>query len=415
MVGISIVLQQQMFSSMTFCALIKQQFPHIHVTIGGNTVTRLRDVLPQSPLFQYFDSAVVYEGETAFLQLVEAVGAKRSSGQTCPIPSIRTTRACMTSPLSYAEDMAALPPPDFDGLPLEKYFVPTNDPALSGDARLLLGPLRVLRPWRGLYGRLPHEEDPGHARRDQVSEGQVRRRGIFTSPTNPIRRPSFESWRVGWSKRRWTSSGQLTCGSRRACWKTHVWEDAKQSGCRYLHFGYESGDRAGAEADGQGDDDGDHRRSICKLSADVGIWNHCMGFFGFPGETREEAWSSVRVPGSRTRTMSIRSGSARSIWAGTTPVAKHPEQWGVTAYKNPGMGSGARLLLHREERAEHRRGGAGVRGIRAQPQSGLGSAPVHPRIHFPLHRAVRHCRSCRILQFKADRRSAGVAPSLARC
>jgi hypothetical protein len=46
--------------------LIKQHFPHIHVTIGGNTVTRLRDVLPQSPLFQYFDSAVVYEGETAF-------------------------------------------------------------------------------------------------------------------------------------------------------------------------------------------------------------------------------------------------------------------------------------------------------------------------------------------------------------
>ena len=76
-VGISIVLQQQIFSSMTFCALIKQQFPHIHVTIGGNTVTRLRDVLPESPLFQYFDSAVVYEGETAFLQLVEAVGAKR--------------------------------------------------------------------------------------------------------------------------------------------------------------------------------------------------------------------------------------------------------------------------------------------------------------------------------------------------
>src|SRR5262245_3451322 len=37
-IGISIVLQQQIFSSMTFCALIKQHFPQIHVTIGGNTV-----------------------------------------------------------------------------------------------------------------------------------------------------------------------------------------------------------------------------------------------------------------------------------------------------------------------------------------------------------------------------------------
>ena len=80
-VGISIVLQQQMFSSMTFCALIKQHFPHIHITIGGNTVTRLRDALPASPLFQYFDSAVVYEGETAFAQLVEAVGAEAEFGR----------------------------------------------------------------------------------------------------------------------------------------------------------------------------------------------------------------------------------------------------------------------------------------------------------------------------------------------
>ena len=60
---------------MTFCALIKEQFPHIHVTIGGNTVTRLRDALPAIPnLFALFDSAVVYEGETAFLRLIEAVG-----------------------------------------------------------------------------------------------------------------------------------------------------------------------------------------------------------------------------------------------------------------------------------------------------------------------------------------------------
>ena len=98
MVGISIVLQQQIFSSMTFCALIKQHFPNIHVTIGGNTVTRLRDVLPQSPLFQYFDSAVVYEGETAFLQLVEAVGRQARPVAACRTPSIRTTRACTCRP-----------------------------------------------------------------------------------------------------------------------------------------------------------------------------------------------------------------------------------------------------------------------------------------------------------------------------
>ncbi|MBA2251621.1 MAG: cobalamin B12-binding domain-containing protein, partial [Nitrospirales bacterium] len=123
-IGISIVLQQQLFSTMTFCALIKQHFPNIHVTIGGNTVTRLRDVLPDKPeLFALFDSAVVYEGETAFLQLVEAVGAGR---ELTSVPNViyRDAMGIHMSPLSFAEDMASLPPPDFDGLPLEKYFLP---------------------------------------------------------------------------------------------------------------------------------------------------------------------------------------------------------------------------------------------------------------------------------------------------
>src|SRR2546422_7255900 len=35
------------------------------------------------------------------------------------------------------------------------------------------------------------------------------------------------------------------------------------------------------------------QRSL-KLAADVGIWNHVMGFFGFPGETREDAYASMR-------------------------------------------------------------------------------------------------------------------------
>src|SRR5438132_12193378 len=124
-IGFSIVLQQQLFSTMTFCALIKQHFPHIHVTIGGNTVTRLRDVLPRSPLFQYFDSAVAYEGETAFVQLVAAGGAKRSLAEV-PNTMYKDETGVHPSPTSYSEDMASLPPPDFDGLQLEKYFVPTK-------------------------------------------------------------------------------------------------------------------------------------------------------------------------------------------------------------------------------------------------------------------------------------------------
>src|SRR5690606_3059960 len=120
-IGISIVLRQQLFSSMTFCALIKEQFPDIHVSIGGNTVTRLREVLPDTPkLFALFDSAIVYEGETALLRLLEAIG---SSGDLSHIPNLmyRDSSGIHVNTETYAEHMSELPPPDFDGLPLEKY------------------------------------------------------------------------------------------------------------------------------------------------------------------------------------------------------------------------------------------------------------------------------------------------------
>ena len=330
-VGISIVLQQQMFSTMTFCALIKQHFPHIHVTIGGNTVTRLRDVLPQSPLFQYFDSAVVYEGETAFTQLVEAVGAKQSLAHV-PNTIYKDETGIQVSSLSYAEDMAALPPPDFDGLPLEKYFVPT----------------RVL-PYlatRGCYwGRC---EFCDHGEGYTAGYRSKKIQDILADIT--YLRDKYGAKHFHFTDESYPPalfrklSRGLIESNMDIFWTTHmrfekslledaVWQDAKESGCRYLHFGYESGvervlqlmDKATTA---------EVMTQHLKLTAEAGIWNHCMGFFGFPGETKEEAWQSVQF-------LEQNKDHVHSLGFGTfdlgrhNPVAKHPEKWGVTAYKNP--------------------------------------------------------------------------------
>jgi anaerobic magnesium-protoporphyrin IX monomethyl ester cyclase len=330
-VGISIVLQQQIFSSMTFCALIKQQFPHIHVTIGGNTVTRLRDVIPQSPLFQYFDSAVVYEGETAFVQLVSAVGAKQSLADV-PNTIYKNETGIHASPTSYAEDMATLPPPDFDGLPLEKYFVPTRTlPYLatrgcywgrcefcdhgegytagyrSKKIQDILGEIKYLRDkYRARYFHFTDESYPPALFR-KLSRGLIETKmDIF-----------------------WTTHMRF----EKSLIEEDVWQDARESGCRYLHFGYESGNERVLKLM----DKATTTEIITKhlqLSANAGIWNHCMGFFGFPGETRAEAWSSVEF-------LEANKHYVHSLGFGTfdlgrhNPVAKNPERFGVTPYKNP--------------------------------------------------------------------------------
>ena len=330
-IGISIVLQQQMFSTMTFCAFIKQHFPHIHVTIGGNTVTRLRDVLPTSPLFQYFDSAVVYEGETAFVQLVSAVGAKRSLAEV-PNTIYKDEAGIHASTISFAEDMHALPPPDFDGLPLDKYFVPTKILPYLATRGCYWGRCEFCDHGEGYtagYRSKTIQEALGEIQylRDKYGAKHFH----FTDESYP---PAlFRKLTRG-----------LIDSKMDIVWTTHmrfekslldqtVWQDAKESGCKYLHFGYESG----VERVLQLMDKATTTEIMTKhlqLTADAGIWNHCMGFFGFPGETKEEAWQSVQF-------LEANKDHVHSLGFGTfdlgrhNPVAKHPEKWGVTAYKNP--------------------------------------------------------------------------------
>jgi anaerobic magnesium-protoporphyrin IX monomethyl ester cyclase len=330
-IGISIVLQQQMFSTMTFCALIKQHFPHIHVTIGGNTVTRLRDVLPQSPLFQYFDSAVVYEGETAFVQLVSAVGAKRSLAEV-PNTIYKDEAGVHTSSTSYAEDLATLPPPDFDGLPLEKYFVPTR----------ILPYLATRGCYWGRCEFCDHGEGytAGYRSKkiqDALADIQFLRDKYgakhfhFTDESYP---PAlFRKLTHGLVESRMGITWTTHMRFEKSLLDEAVWQDAKESGCKYLHFGYESGvervlqlmDKATTA---------EVMTKHLKMTANAGIWNHCMGFFGFPGETKEEAWQSVEF-------LEQNKDHVHSLGFGTfdlgrhNPVAKHPEKWGVTAYKNP--------------------------------------------------------------------------------
>jgi anaerobic magnesium-protoporphyrin IX monomethyl ester cyclase len=331
-IGISIVLQQQLFSTVTFCRLIKQHFPQIHVTIGGNTVTRLRDVLPGKPeLFALFDSAVVYEGETAFLQLIEAVTARRDlSG----IPNLiyRDQAGIHVSSLSYAEDMAALPPPDFEGLPLEKYFVPDR----------ILPYLATRGCYWGRCEFCDHGEGYTAGYRTKKLEQIVEEiRGLKTKYQTRFFHFTDESYPPALFRK---LTRRLVETNLDIVWTTHmrfekslleegVWQDAAASGCRYLHFGYESGNERVLRLMDKATT-GEVIRRHLELSARVGIWNHVMGFFGFPGETREEAWDSVRF-------LEDNKDHVHSLGFGTfdlsrhTPVAKQPERFGVTAYVNP--------------------------------------------------------------------------------
>ena len=331
-IGISIVLRQQLFSTMTFCAMIKESFPDIHVTIGGNTVTRLRDVLPTTPkLFALFDSAVVYEGETAFLQLVDAIGTDRDFNE---IPNVlwRDDAGIHTSPVTSSENMADLPVPDFDGLPLDRYFVP--EPVLPYLAT------------RGCYwGRCEFcDHGEGYTagyRTKKIQEIIEEVRSLRDKYHTRHFHFTDESYPPALFRK---LTRQLKEHQLGIAWTTHirfeksllddeVWQDAQDSGCKFLHMGYESGSERVLKLMDKATTTDVIERSL-ELSSKHGVWNHVMGFFGFPGERYEDAKFSMQfLEDNKTHVHSI--GFGTFDLSKHTPVAKDPERWGITYYKNP--------------------------------------------------------------------------------
>jgi anaerobic magnesium-protoporphyrin IX monomethyl ester cyclase len=331
-IGISIVLKQQLFSSITFCAMIKKQFPGIHITIGGNTVTRLRDVLPQARnMFSLFDTAIMYEGETAFLQLVNAIGTDRNFS-TIPNLIFKDSAGIHISTITSAEDMSTLPPPDFDGLSLEKYFVPDRIlPYLST---------------RGCYwGRCEFcDHGEGYTAGYRAKNiGQIIEEIRHLSDKYQVAHFHFpdESYPPALFKK---LTRRLIKDNLQIAWSTHlrfeesllddkVWEDAEKSGCKFLHMGFESGSERVLKLMGKATTTEVIQRSL-EASSRHGVWNHVMGFFGFPGETFEDAKITIRF-------LEDNKEHVHSIGFGTfdlskySPVLKNVKKFGVAYNKNP--------------------------------------------------------------------------------
>jgi hypothetical protein len=126
LVGISVVFPGQLQPAYSLAHTLRTQLgAGVHLTIGGPAITqillRVRDDAARlSRILGPFDSAVCYEGETALLRLCEALDGGRTPDG---IPNV-VARGHTLVPGGTMEDLRTLPAPDFDGLPLEKYFSP---------------------------------------------------------------------------------------------------------------------------------------------------------------------------------------------------------------------------------------------------------------------------------------------------
>jgi hypothetical protein len=116
LVGISVAFPGQIQPAYSLAYMLRALVPGAHITAGGPALTQILLRLSGEALEKAlgpFHSAVVYEGEIALLDLVQ----KLTRGED-PCATGRVIRGQMI------EDMSVLPPPSYDGLPLERYLAP---------------------------------------------------------------------------------------------------------------------------------------------------------------------------------------------------------------------------------------------------------------------------------------------------
>ncbi len=333
LVGISVVQQKQLIPTLTFCKMIKEEFPDVHITLGGNIITRLRDTLKEKPeLFEYYDSAVIYEGEHAFLKLLDALD--KGEGDLSGLPNLiyKDSAGIHISREVCSENLAELPPPDFDGLPLDKYFVPELILPYLATRGCYWGRCTFCDHFQGYVEGFRTKQVDHIVREIDFLKNKYQTRFFhFTDESYP---PALFR----------KLSRQLIDTHADIVWTTHmrfeetlldeeVWQDAHASGCRYLHFGYESGNQRVLKLMDKATELPAIETNL-RMAAQAGIWNHIMGFFGFPGETQEETDDSRRfVENNKAHIHSL--GFMTFVLGKFSPIAFEPEKYGLSYYKNP--------------------------------------------------------------------------------
>lgn len=289
LVGVSITATSQIIPGLTLCRLIKEAAPDIHVTIGGSIFTRLVDNLRRCPsLFDITDDIVVFEGETALLELVNQMAGKKDFSKVPNLIYRQNDRIIVNQPF-YSENVNQLPAPNYDGFPLGRYLSPE--------------PVLPVQFSRGCYYKdcafcaltLDHQnfrqKDPG--RTIEELEWLKQRYGVrhffFTdecfalSPTKRLCQQMIDRrLDIKW-----------TCEMR---FEKHLTRELltsmRDAGCLKIVFGLESFNQRIMDFMKKGIQQ-EWVRRITDDCVDLGIAVHCYIIVGFPTEKEEEALETM--------------------------------------------------------------------------------------------------------------------------
>jgi radical SAM superfamily enzyme YgiQ (UPF0313 family) len=122
LIGISLTLRWQIIPGLSLARQLRRR--GFRVVLGGTAIAKVSHRLPHLPQFftEFADAVVIREGETALLELINQL---QGSANLDAVPNLLyVADGAVRATRLHVEDYAALPTPDFDGMPLERYLSP---------------------------------------------------------------------------------------------------------------------------------------------------------------------------------------------------------------------------------------------------------------------------------------------------
>ncbi len=333
-VGISIPSMAQMMPGLTLAALIKERGLTCHVTVGGPHITMLRErLVKSSDLFQIIDSAVVFDGEVPLLRLCEALGG---GGDLAHVPNLiyRDGAEIRVTERKKPEKIGALPLPDFDGLPLDRYLAPRRMLPLLTARGCYYGKCAFCNVGYGEPDSFSLMQSEMLAEQMYALKRKYGIEEIFFSDEALTPRTLRDLSRI--LQRDGTPLLWGGCARFERPITGELLQQMYAGGCRMILFGLESASEAIMQRMRKGTQL-EHMHRILRESAAAGIWNHTFFFFGFPTETIEDAQQTVNFlyehkhhlhsAGFGTFLLELDAPAHRSPASfGVTRVIEHPEK-----------------------------------------------------------------------------------------
>lgn len=331
LVGISIAFYCQLIPGLTLAYLIKQANPEVHITIGGGLMCFLAEPLRHNDrLFSIVDSFIVFEGEKALLELVKCLEAGTSLAD---VPNLIYAEdgKIQANEITQIEDVNSLPPPNFDGLPLESYLSPELVlPLLS--TRGCYWAKCAFCSHHHIYHRHYRPRKPHLVLEDirHLKERYQARSFYFVdeaiTPQN-LRTLSQLILENGLTIR-WFSEARLEPSIT-----PELAQLMAQAGCRMLLFGLESGSQRILDLMDKGIKV-ENISSVIQNCHRAHISVMLMFFFGFPSETQKEAQATVDLILANKDAINVVAYTS-FVLACYADVCRFPEQFGVTKILTP--------------------------------------------------------------------------------